>query len=83
MRVPRPDIQPDRTVYVVSYHTNVGNYAYTSAYFASVGVDKAPLHALRNGVAGGNGVFRYGASAFPASTFNSNNYWVDVVFVPH
>jgi hypothetical protein len=70
------------TVYVVSYHTNVGNYAYTSAYFASRGVDTPPLHALANGVSGGNGVYRYGATAFPNSTFNSNNYWVDVVFVP-
>jgi hypothetical protein len=70
------------TVYVISYHTNVGRYAYTSAYFASAGVDNGPLHALRNGVSGGNGVYRYGGVAFPNSTFNSNNYWVDVVFVP-
>jgi hypothetical protein len=70
------------TVYVVSYHTNIGRYAYTAAYFASVGVDNVPLHALRNGVSGGNGVYRYGARAFPNSTYNSNNYWVDVVFVP-
>ena len=70
------------TVYIVSYHTNIGRYAYTAAYFASVGVDNGPLHALRNGVSGGNGVYRYGGVAFPNSTFNSNNYWVDVVFVP-
>jgi uncharacterized protein DUF4082/Big-like domain-containing protein len=70
------------TVYVISYHTNVGRYAYTSAQFASAGVDNGPLHALRNGVSGGNGIYRYGAVAFPNSTFNSTNYWVDVVFVP-
>lgn len=70
------------TVYVVSYHTNVGNYAYTSAYFATSGVDALPLHALANGASGGDGVFRYGATAFPTSTFQSTNYWVDVVFVP-
>jgi hypothetical protein len=46
------------------------------------GVDNGPLHALKNGVSGGNGVYRYGGIAFPTSTFNSNNYWVDVVFVP-
>jgi len=71
------------TVYVVSYHTNVGNYAYTAAYFASKGVDNGPLHAPATGaVAGGNGVYRYATSSvFPASTFNANNYWVDVVFV--
>jgi hypothetical protein len=69
------------TVYVVSYHTNVGNYAFTSSYFASKGMDAPPLHALANGVNGGNGVYRYGGNAFPNSTFNSTNYWVDVVFV--
>jgi hypothetical protein len=71
------------TVYVISYHTNVGNYPYTAAYFGSAGVDSAPLHALSNSAAGGNGVYRYSTTVvFPSSTFNSNNYWVDVVFVP-
>jgi hypothetical protein len=70
-------------VYVVSYHTNVGNYPYTSLYFASKGVDRPPLHALSNTAGAGNGIFRYGStSAFPTSTFNSTNYWVDVVFRP-
>ena len=36
---------------------------------------------LADGVSGGNGVYRYGtASVFPNNTFNSENYWVDVVF---
>ncbi len=44
-------------------------------------MDNAPLHALANGVSGGNGVYSYGTgSAFPNQTFNSSNYWVDVVF---
>jgi hypothetical protein len=67
------------TTYVASYHTNVGRYSVTAPYFASAGVDRPPLHALANS-AGGNGVYVYGASAFPTSTFNSSNYWVDVVF---
>ena len=37
---------------------------------------------LANGVDGGNGVYRYGAAAVPHSTFNSTNYWVDLVFNP-
>ena len=58
-----------------------GPYAADGAYFASKGVDNGPLHALQNGVSGGNGVYAYGStSAFPSSTFNSANYWVDVVF---
>ena len=68
------------TTYVVSYHTNTGNYGFDGAYFASAGVDNAPLHALATGVDGANGVYLYGASAFPTSSFNATNYWVDVVF---
>ena len=71
------------TVYVVSYHANTGHYSADTNYFASAGVDNAPLHALANGVSGGNGVFAYGASGtFPNQTWNSANYWVDVVFSP-
>src|SRR6185436_3772770 len=66
--------------YVVSYHTNVGHYAATAGYFTSGGADAAPLHALLSAAAGGNGVFKYGATDFPTDTFNGSNYWVDVVF---
>ncbi len=69
------------TVYVASYHANNGHYSADLNYFASKGVDNPPLHALANGVSGGDGVYAYGASsAFPSQTWNSANYWVDVVF---
>ncbi|MBD2441082.1 DUF4082 domain-containing protein, partial [Nostoc sp. FACHB-110] len=69
------------TVYVASYFTSIGRYSINQNYFASAGVDKPPLHALQNGVSGGNGVYRYGSTVgFPNSTYNSSNYWVDVVF---
>ncbi|HEU5080695.1 MAG TPA: DUF4082 domain-containing protein [Opitutaceae bacterium] len=65
------------TPYIISYHTNVGHYSYTSAYFATNSRSNPPLDAA----AGANGVFGYGAgSTFPNQTFNSTNYWVDVVF---
>jgi methionine-rich copper-binding protein CopC len=67
------------TTYVASYHAPNGHYAVDEGFFAS-GVDNPPLHALANGVDGGNGVYRYGASGFPTSTFAASNYWVDVVF---
>jgi hypothetical protein len=71
------------TVYVASYHTNVGHYSADEGYFATAGVDNAPLHAFASGVSGGNGVYAYGASsAFPNQTWNTFNYWVDVVFQP-
>src|SRR5208337_1905844 len=71
------------TVYVASYHTNVGHYSDDQNFFATAGVDNAPLHALANGVSGVNGVYAYGStSKFPNLGWNSSNYWVDVVFNP-
>ena len=69
------------TVYVASYHANNGHYSADVNYFQGKGVDNPPLHALANGVSGGNGVYAYGASSvFPNQTWNAANYWVDVVF---
>jgi len=69
------------TTYVASYYAPSGHYAGDNGFFASTGVDNAPLHALQNGVDGGNGVYRYGTGGgFPSNTFQSSNYWVDVVF---
>ena len=71
------------TVYVASYHANNGHYSADVNYFQGKGVDNPPLHALTNGVSGGNGVYAYGASSvFPNQTWNAANYWVDVVFQP-
>src|SRR6267142_910465 len=61
------------TVYVASYHAPVGRYSVNNSFFASAGVDNPPLHALANGVSGGNGVYQYGAPAFPSSTYLSSN----------
>jgi serine/threonine protein kinase len=69
-------------VYIASYHTDTGNYATDSHYFASRGIDRGPLHAPADRPGGGNGVFRQGKSAFPDQTFEAQNYWVDVVFEP-
>ena len=71
------------TVYVVSYHALNGHYSANLNYFATTGVDSPPLHALADGVSGGNGVYGYGAtSVFPTQTYGAANYWVDVVFQP-
>jgi hypothetical protein len=78
---------------VVSYFAPQKNYAITSGQFASSGVEAPPLHALSSAETGGdptgNGVFRYYPTpnptpltlVFPNQSFNSTNYWVDVVFV--
>jgi hypothetical protein len=69
------------TTYIASYYAPGGHYAADEGSFASAGVDNAPLHALRNGLDGPNGVYRYGTGGgFPTSSYNSSNYWVDVVF---
>jgi fibronectin type 3 domain-containing protein len=69
--------------YVASYFAPNGQYSITSMYFASSGVDRQPLHALANGIDGPNGVYRFGSSGFPTSTYQSTNYFVDVVFEGH
>ena len=69
------------TVYVASYHTNVGHYSDDLNYFTGKGMDNPPLHALADGVSGFNGVYAYGStSSFPNQGWNGSNYWVDVVF---
>ena len=68
------------TTYVASYHAPAGNYAADKGYFAQADALNPPLRALADGVAGGNGVYAYGPSAFPNQSFEANNYWVDVVF---
>jgi hypothetical protein len=63
------------TTYVASYHTNTGHYADTQNGLASA-VTNGPLTAQASG-----GVYAYGSgNAFPSSTFNASNYWVDVVY---
>jgi len=78
---PTPVTITANITYVASYFAPTGHYAADSGFFAATAVDNAPLHALLNGQDGGNGVYAYGASsAFPNSTFQATNYWVDVVF---
>jgi hypothetical protein len=70
------------TTYVASYHSN-GRFGYDMNAFTSAGVDAPPLHALRSGADGPNGVYVYGTtSTFPTTSFNDANYFVDVVFTP-
>jgi hypothetical protein len=71
------------TTYIISYYAPSGHYAADENFFGTSGVDNLPLHALSNSVAGGNGVYLYASGGgFPSNTFNSTNYWVDVVFTP-
>jgi hypothetical protein len=68
------------TTYVASYHTDTGFYSADSNYFAAAPTVNGFLTALQDGTDGGNGVYRYGINRFPNQSFNSTNYWIDVVF---
>ena len=68
------------TTYVASYNTTAGNYSYDQNYFTSQ-YNNPPLHGVQDGSSSGsNGIYGYGASAFPTGTYLSTNYYVDVVF---
>ncbi len=69
------------TTYIASYHSSAGWYTFAYGFF-SQGIDNPPLRALADGEDGPNGVYAYGASAFPTSTYKASGYWVDVVFEP-
>ena len=72
------------TIYVASYHTRTGHYAFATEYFTSAdtGASPGPLTAPPSAEEA-NGVYRYGPEpAFPDSSYRASNYWVDVVFVP-
>jgi methionine-rich copper-binding protein CopC len=66
------------TTYVASYYAPAGHYSVSENYFTST-TTRGPLTALQNGTDGVNGVYKYGASGFPTSGYQSSNYWVDVV----
>src|SRR5262249_55501834 len=81
------------TTYIASYFAPRGHYSADGSYFYTTpplgtnptitNVDSPPLHALRNTNGVVNGVFTYaGSSAFPTSSVNASNYYVDPVFTP-
>ncbi len=62
------------STYVASYHSNTGHFsvdrdAFTTGY--STGLLRVPVD---------GGVFSDGESAFPTQTYQSSNFWVDVMF---
>ena len=68
------------TTYVAALFTTSG-FAFDQSYFTSKGVDNPPMHALKSGVDGGNGVYTYANTPqYPNQTYFDANYWVDVVF---
>ena len=67
------------TTYVASYFDPNGHYSATSSAFTSA-FSNPPLQAVPDSLSA-NGVFAVSStSTFPANSFNSTNYWVDVLF---
>jgi hypothetical protein len=68
------------TTYIVSYLSSGGGYSFTDNFFTTATVN-GPLKGLANGEDGPNGVYKYSnTAAFPTDTYQSSNYWVDIVF---
>jgi outer membrane biosynthesis protein TonB len=79
--LPTPVALTAGSTYIVSYHSN-GFYSVDTAFFAKAQL-KGPLSAPASSSSAGNGVFAYGPSgSFPASSYQSSNYWVDLAFLP-
>ena len=72
------------TTYVAAYHNTIGHYSADANYFASSAYVNSPLTALKDNPSGDrNSVFTYSSSAaFPTSTYEATNYYVDVIFNP-
>jgi hypothetical protein len=73
------EVEPGAT-YVASYYAPQGHYAGDKQAFSLTDWRASPLTAPRSAVAGGNGVFGYGAG-FPTNSYADTNYYVDVQFV--
>ena len=68
------------TTYVAAYFSSPGNYTSTTNYFTTAVVN-GPITALADGTDGSNGVYKYSTTpAFPSSTYQKSNYWVDAIF---
>ncbi len=68
------------TTYVAAYFSSGGKYTSTTNYFTTA-VTNGPISALADGTDGANGVYKYSTTpAFPSSTYQKSNYWVDALF---
>lgn len=71
------------TDYIASYHAPFGSYSYTRPFFEEP-FATPPLYASRSSDDSvGNGRYGYGdAGTFPDNSFDTSNYFVDVIFIP-
>lgn len=79
VRFANPVAVAANTTFVVSYSPPTGAYSATEQGLATARVNGA-LTALPSTAAGGNGVFATAQGTFPTSSYQSRNYFTDVVF---
>jgi hypothetical protein len=70
-------------IYVAAYYTSNGRYPNDTGTNGGLtnAVTNGPLTAPASSTVGGNGVYTY-STGFPNQTWQSSNYYVDVVFAP-
>jgi Domain of unknown function (DUF4082) len=68
------------TTFIAAYYSAVGHGAWDE-WGLSNGATNGPLTAPASSAAGGNGVYHYN-NTFPSNTYDSSNYYVDVLFTP-
>ncbi len=80
-KLPTPISVVAGTKYVASVHMDAGHFGEDTNYFATTGADRGPLHAAASVAGQPNGLYLYGASAFPTNSYlGGSNYWIDVVY---
>lgn len=81
VRLSQPVVVTAGVTYIASLFSPSGDYAYSSNYFTTT-IGSGPVKGLGDGIDGANGLYKYSAtSVVPDQTYNSSNYFVDVVFV--
>jgi hypothetical protein len=68
------------TTYIAAYYSAVGHGAWDERGLSN-GATQGPLTAPAGSAVGGNGVYHYN-NTFPNNTYDSSNYYVDVLFTP-
>lgn len=68
-------------VYKVGLRTSEGRYAATAAFWSLADLVSGNITGLKDGTGGvANGSFTSGLVNYPSSTFNSNGYFIDVIY---
>lgn len=69
--------------YIVSYFSSLGNYTSSNNYFTTNIINTPMIGLVDRAPTSPNGIYKYTATAaYPTSTFNKSNYWVDAIFSP-